>query len=470
MDIPTLHEALRRIETLITREAESYADPEERLAEFTQRLERTRRLMEYLGDPQQAFDTIHIGGTSGKGSVAMLCEAMLLAGGLRTGTHTSPYLQTPLEKVRVNGALIRGDEVPALIDRVMAAIARLQADHPALGRPHYAEAWLGLALRHFADRGCRIGVVEVGMGGRYDATNVLTPRVSVISTVHYDHVRVLGDTLGEIAYHKAGIIKPGVPAVVGDLPPEAMAVIADEASRCGARLVRIGREVTYQPISLSDRGGRLSYHGPALRLEDLEVGLLGAHQLGNAALALAALEVYAEAEGLALDEAGLRRGLADVRFAGRIEMMQREPAVILDGAHNEEKIGALVAALQTIFHYRRLILVLGMLETKTATPIVQRLAGLADTVITTAPHVRGKPAIQAGELAALVRQAGVPEVIAEGSPAEALAHALRMAAPDDLIVCTGSLYLIGELRSHWHDEAAIVARQTTFPNHGAGTD
>lgn len=460
----SLSQALKRFEQLIVRDAESFTDPLERQIEFQRRLERTRRLMAYLGDPQNAYNLIHIGGTSGKGSVAMLCESMLIAMGLKTGTHTTPYLQTPLEKARVNGRLIAAEEAVTLSEGVISAVEQVRIDEHELGAPHYAEAWLGLALAYFADQGCDAGVIEVGMGGRYDCTNVVMPRVSVISTVHYDHVRVLGDTLEEIAYHKAGIIKPGVPVVVGEVPPAALRVIEEEAVHRGARPIRLGHEVHVEPLEVSQHGGRFSYRGIHLQLDDLHVGLLGAHQLTNAAVALAALEAYAAGQGLALDESAIRRGLAQARFAGRLEVMQRQPMVVLDGAHNEEKVGALTAALRQLFRYRRLILVLGLLEVKSVTAILRLLVSVADVVVTTAPQVRGKPALPADELAELSREAGVREVRVGGMPMEALEQALGLAGPDDLVVCTGSLYLIGTLRSYWQPVDKIITHRTTFPN------
>lgn len=459
-----LNQTLRRIESLITRPAESLDDPEERQAEFQRRLERTRRLMNELGDPQNAFDIIHIGGTSGKGSIAILCESMLRAMGRRVGTHTSPYLQTPLEKVRIDGRLISAGRAVALTDRVMEGVNTLLAQDGPLGKPHYAEAWLGLALRAFADAGCEVGIVEVGMGGRYDATNIVMPRVSVISTVHYDHTRVLGETLDAIAFHKAGIIKPGVPAVVGEVPQVAWEVIEQEASRRGARLVRLGRDVHYEPLELTQHGGRFNYHGLHLHLEDARLGLLGAHQLANASVALAAMEIYADAEGLALDEAQIREGLAAARFAGRLEVTQTDPLCVLDGAHNQEKISALLAAVPSIFDYERLILVLGLLEAKTVDPILLALAELADVVVTTSPSVKGKPALPAEDLAELAHRAGIAAVQAEPEPLAALEQALSLARPGDMVLVTGSLYLIGQVRSHWHRADEIVHQRTTFPN------
>lgn len=457
-----LRDAVKRIESLITRPAESYSDPDERQEEFERRLTRTRQLMAYLDDPQQAYDIIHISGTSGKGSIAIFCESMLRALGLRVGTHTSPYLQTPLEKVRVDGRLVSPADAVALTERVMAAVSRLQADEDRFGKPHYAEAWLALALRQFADAGCDIGVIEVGMGGRYDATNVVTPRVSVISTVHYDHVRVLGETIEEIAFHKAGIIKPGVPVVVGHVPEKAFGVIEQEAARTGSEIVRVGREVTYQPVSLKLSGGRFDYYGLSLNLRDAETGLIGEHQFANAASALAALETYAQLNGLTLDEDAVRAGLVDARFAGRLEVMQQEPLVVLDGAHNEEKIGALIRAIPEVFDYERLVLVLGLLEAKQAGPIVEQLAQMADVVVATSPSVKGKPALSATELADQMRSAGVPQVEAFDKPLDALQAGIDRAHPGDLVVVTGSLYLIGMVRGYWHPAGDIVSAGSMF--------
>jgi dihydrofolate synthase/folylpolyglutamate synthase len=460
----SLSRALKRIESLITRPAESLDDPVERQAEFQRRLERTRRLMNTLGDPQDAMDIIHIGGTSGKGSVAILCESVLRAMGWRVGTHTSPYLQTPLEKVRVDGRLVSASKAIVLADQVMAGVDAIQETDGHLGKPHYAEAWLGLALRHFADEACRTGVIEVGMGGRFDASNVVMPQVSVITTIHYDHTRVLGATLREIAFHKAGIIKPGVPAVVGEVPEVAWEVIEAEARQRGARLVRLGRDVRYTPLELSRTGGRFTYEGINLHLEDLTVGLLGGHQFANATAALAALELYAEARGVTLDEGAVREGLASARFAGRLEVMQTDPLAVLDGAHNEEKITALLKAVPRVFDYERLILVLGMLEAKAVEPMMGALVEIADAVVTTYPRVKGKPAIHAEELAGLARASGMPDAIAEPEPAAALDQALSMAEDGDLVLATGSLYLIGMVRSHWHSVDQIIAQRTMFPN------
>ncbi len=464
MDTETLSQALKRLEQLITRDAESLADPDERRLEFERRLERTRRLMACLGDPQNKYDIVHIGGTSGKGSVAMICESVLLAAGLKVGTHTTPYLQTPLEKARVNGQLILAQEAIQVSETVLACVDQLLREQATLGNPHYAEAWLGAALRYFADRGCAAGVIEVGMGGRYDCTNVVQPRVSAITSVHYDHVRVLGDTIEEIAGHKAGIIKPGVPAVAGEMLSAALDVIEQEAVRQQSRLIRVGQEVSYQPIELSQAGGRFSYRGLHLSLQDARVGLLGAHQFSNAATALASLELFAEQTGLHLEEGALREGLERVRFAGRLEVVQQRPTVVLDGAHNEEKFGALVAAITQIFRYRKLIVVLGLLEAKNVMPILAKLATLADVIVTTAPSVKGKPAIDAADLANLARQLGAKSVLASSAPMEGLAQALSLAQPDDLVVVTGSLYLIGAVRSRWHSPEDIIARRTTFPN------
>ncbi|MBN1311125.1 MAG: bifunctional folylpolyglutamate synthase/dihydrofolate synthase [Anaerolineae bacterium] len=464
MDISPLSQALKRIEQLITHEAEWLTDPQEREIEFHRRLERTRLLMAYLGDPQDTFDMIHIGGTSGKGSIAMICESILLAMGLQVGTHTSPYLETPLEKVRINGQIMQPQQVIALTDAVLSAVEQVRIDEERLGTPHYSEAWLGLTMTHFADQLCRIGVIEVGMGGRYDCTNIITPQVSIISTVHYDHTRVLGETLEEIAFHKSGIIKPGVPAVAGDMAADALKVVEAEAARQGSRLVHLGRDVHFQTIDVSQHGGRFSYQGLGRSLADIEIGLLGAHQCANATLALAALELYAEKRGITLTEEAVREGLRRVHFAGRLEVMQLKPMVVLDGAHNEEKMRALIATLPEVFHYKRLILVLGMLETKNAGSILSRLATLADIVVTTAPIVKGKPAISADELAEMAHEAGAHTVHVGGKPFETLKQTLDLAGPDDLVLVTGSLYLIGQVRPYWYRMEKIVEQRTMFPH------
>jgi dihydrofolate synthase/folylpolyglutamate synthase len=457
-----LNVSLKNLERLITRDAESFSSREERQAEFDRRPDRTRHLMACLGNPQDSFNLIHIGGTSGKGSVAILCESMLLACGQNVGTHTTPYLQTPLEKARINGGLVGAEEAVSLADEVLKCVARTEQEAPRLGNPHYAEAWLGVALRSFAEARCDIGVIEVGMGGRYDCTNIITPKVSVVTTVHYDHMRVLGDTLTEIASHKAGIIKPGVPAVIGEMHPDALAVMEREARSTGSDLYRLGHEIKVEPIRAGQHGGVFTYRGIHRTLEEIEVGLLGHHQFANAACALAALELYAEQTGLHLDETAMRLGLARARFAGRLEVMQEQPAVVLDGAHNEEKIGALAAAFPHLFGYRRAIMVPGMLEAKSVEMMLGQLAQVTDVMVTTAPDVRGKPAIPSAMLAEKAREAGIADVRDGGKPRDALQQAFELAGPDDLIVVTGSLYLIGAVREHWHTTADIVEQQSMF--------
>jgi dihydrofolate synthase/folylpolyglutamate synthase len=242
-----------------------------------------------------------------------------------------------------------------------------------------------------------------------------------------------------------------------------VAQIESEARQRGARLLRLGREIQVQPARFSLEGGAFSYQGVDRKLDDLQIGLLGRHQVANAAVALAALEVFSSTHGIDLDEGAIRRGLAKARFAGRLEIMQNQPTVVLDGAHNQEKIGALVSAIPEVFRYRRLVLVLGMLETKHAGPILRALGSLADTLIATSPEVKGKPAVPADELAAMAREHGIQSAVAVDAPREALAQALALAEADDLVVVTGSLYLIGEVRSHWFTAEAINRAHTMFP-------
>ncbi|MCC6904666.1 MAG: bifunctional folylpolyglutamate synthase/dihydrofolate synthase [Anaerolineae bacterium] len=464
--LPTLSDSLARMERLITRPAESYTDPLERQAEFRRRLDRTRALFACLGDPLSAFPkgAIHITGTSGKGSVAMFCESILREHGLKVGTHTSPYLQTPLEKVRVDGRVAPPERVIPLVERVLGAVTQVQHDRPDLGQPHYAEAWFALAALDFAEQGCDVAVIEVGMGGRYDCTNILSGGVSVINSVHYDHVRVLGETLPEIAHHKAGIIKPGLPAIAGVMAPEALAVVEAEARQQGAPLSRLGYEITCTPLAQGPDGEAFSYRSSTLALDGLRTRLIGAHQINNAAAALAACEAHAALTGMPLDAQAARRGIERTRFAGRIEVIPGVPSVLLDGAHNEEKIAALVQAIRASLRPRgRVIAVAALLESKNAGPIAAMLAGAADQIITTETAVRGKPAITAADLAALINQAAPGKAEADSRPQQALDRALALAGPDDLVVVTGSLYLIGEVRSRWFPVERIIAQSTMFP-------
>ena len=416
--------------------------------------DRPRRLLAQLGSPQNRFPSIHIAGTKGKGSVAAMCAASLRAAGLRVGLYTSPHLRDFRERIRVltpddSDGLISEEGFVTHIDRLRPYIEQ----SPGIT---WFEIVTIIAFLHFADSNLDAAVVEVGLGGRLDATNVLMPDVSVITSLSLDHTQLLGDTLSQIAFEKGGIIKPGVPVVSAPQKPEALDKLVEICAERNAPLTVVGRDWRYESVhkrvNQHDRRRLIVLNGPDSDFitagTSFTVGLIGGHQVENAAVALAALEKV-RGRFPSLDMAAMQAGLATVHWDGRLQVLQEgpnRPAVLLDSAHNDDSAARLVAALAEDFHYRRLILVFGAPADKNVAGMLSRLVPLADRVIvTTANHPRSAAP---EELADMVRAAGREAHITHSIP-EATTAALDLAEPGDMILATGSIIVVGDLLNHW---------------------
>jgi dihydrofolate synthase/folylpolyglutamate synthase len=402
-------------------------------------LERTAWLLRAVGSPERRYPSVHIAGTKGKGSTAACLASILDAAGYRVGLYTSPHLHTFRERIQIAGRPIDSDLFARLMAELAAANAALVAERPDWGEATAFELATALALLAFARAEVDVAVVEVGLGGRLDATNVLLPEVAAITSISYDHTQILGDTLAEIAREKAGIIKPGRPVVSAPQRPEAEAVIVRTAAERDAPLLLGGRD-----WAVKGTPARFSYRGPGGELRDLRLVLRGAHQVENAGVALAVVQLLG-ARGLPIPEPALRRGLAQVRWPGRLEVLRERPLVVVDGAHNVDSAERLAQAMREEFAWRRLVLILGIARDKDIPGIVRALAPLADEVVAVASH---SPRAAAPEriLAAVGEVApGVP-ARAAGSVAAALDAALGRAGPEDLILVTGSLYAVAEAR------------------------
>ncbi|HEY3354604.1 MAG TPA: folylpolyglutamate synthase/dihydrofolate synthase family protein [Polyangia bacterium] len=387
-------------------------------------LDRMRAALHAVGDPHEALRFVHLAGTNGKGSTAAFLEAMLRAGGYRAGLFTSPHLSRFTERIRIAGQEI----APSEIVRLEAEIRR-RVDVPLT----FFEVVTLLGLMAFRDHGADPVVLETGLGGRFDATNVVTPEVAVITGIALDHVEYLGPTLAAIAFEKAGILKPRRPAVAA-APLAAAAVIAGVAADRRAPLWLLGRDFDLAP--LADGGVRVSAPGRP-PMEAPLLGLRGPHQRRNAGLALMAAALLDE-RGIALPEAARRQGLAACRWPGRLEELGAAPRIWVDGAHNPDGAAALAAALAEVPR-RRLTLCLGVLGDKDAAGVLAPLRPLADRLLlVTARSPRALPAAELRRLA--------PEGEAVPLLEQAVARVRATAAPDDLCVIAGSLYLAGEAR------------------------
>jgi dihydrofolate synthase/folylpolyglutamate synthase len=403
------------------------------------------RLLASVGRPHEAYEVLHVGGTNGKGSTAAMLASILREAGYSVGLYTSPHLVDFTERIRINGRPIAAEDVVALTEE-------LRARMPADVDPTFFEFTTAMAFLAFARAGVQIAVVEVGMGGRLDATNVVQPLVSVITNVDLDHQRYLGDTIAAIAEEKAGIIKPGVPVVTAAAHTDALAVLGARAAERRAPLTVIGRDVQIT----GDSPAAFAYRGPAQRLDGLTCPLLGRHQLANAAAVLSAVE-QARARGLSIPVEAVRRGLADVRWEGRLEVIRSRPRILVDGAHNAAGAAALADFLEgerAAGRIGRLVVVFGILADKDLHAIIDRVGSLADEIVLTEPaYYRAAPVDAlldaASALAAPVRVA--PSV------ASALEEAEACLAPGDWCVVTGSLYTVGEVKTIYQGKGQLSA-------------
>jgi len=427
--------------------------PEEIRARAVARLARLWAFLEFLGNPQRTYRTIHITGTSGKGSTTTLTSSILTAAGYRVGTHVSPYLQVATEKLQIDGRLVSAQRYERLVDDMRQSVEAWVADGHE--RPNYGEFWVAMTLRFFAEEGVDVAVIEVGAGGRFDVTNVIEPDVVAITSVGLDHTVTLGSTLPEIAWHKAGIIKPSSTAVTAVTDPESLAVIEEEARTVGVELVHVRQGEAYSDVRTTPTGTSFV---DATSGERLEVELPGEFQASNGAMAV---EIARRFAGDKLMLNAIRAGLADARFPGRMEIVQQKPLVLLDGAHNPDKVRSLVRNLKLIYPDQRKIVVFGALEAKSHGEMIGVLAPLADLVIATMPQVLAKPAMDADEIAAEA-PAGV-ETLVIPEPQAAISAALERAHDDDLVIVTGSLYLVGNVRERWYSSAAILNQGTCWP-------
>jgi dihydrofolate synthase/folylpolyglutamate synthase len=442
-----------------------------------QHLLREGALLLLLGNPQQRYSCTLIAGTKGKGSTAACIESVLRAADVRTGLYTQPDLHTFRERIRVRGQLIREDEVATLLPEVHACVEEIERQ--AIYRPFIPyEIVTALALLYFQRQRVEHAVLEVGIGGRLDATNVTQPLVSVISSLSFDHMNVLGHTLREIATEKAGIIKPGRVVVCSAQAPEALLAVAHVARERQARLVRVGpasgdpaqAEVEagalpapsyrYQPQEHRETWQTFHVAGPRGEYRDLHLSLAGVHQMENATLALAALEEVraSGASGCTWDTAALRQGLQTVHWPARLQIIGRRPWVVVDGAHNADSMQKLVQSLRTLFSFQRLYVVLGCNADKDLPGMVEALAGVDAAVLTRALTPRAAAVERFQTLFAQLAP-GVRLSLAADSRT-ALQHVHTLAGPDDLICATGSLYLAAEVL-RWtasHDGARDTAR------------
>jgi len=402
-----------------------------------------------LGHPEQSFRSLHVAGTNGKGSVTAMAHAALRAAGIRAARYTSPHLSDLTERFVIQDRPVEASFLESTVEDVLRCADQLRTAGTLTVHPTFFEATTAAAFELFRRAGIDVAVIEVGLGGRFDATNVITPVAGAITTIDFDHQQHLGDTLAAIAFEKAGIIKPGVPVVMGDLREEAAAVVRRCADERGAALVEAMADTRWEAEMVEGRA-RLTIATPAGSYGPVTLGLRGEHQIGNAVVAVRLLEVAA-VKGIQVSRDAIERGLRDAQWPARLELLTLEHGrrVLLDAAHNPEGARALAAYL-TRWHPERPPLVIGVMRDKNVADIAHTLLPVVSSVIATAaPTPRAIPAV---DLARHLGAAGAEEVRAEPDPLRAIEHAFECA---DTICVAGSIFLAGAVRDALRQRAIL---------------
>ncbi|MCX7843450.1 MAG: bifunctional folylpolyglutamate synthase/dihydrofolate synthase [Clostridia bacterium] len=397
-------------------------------------------LLELMGNPQKKLRYVHVAGTNGKGSTVSFISSVLIEAGYKVGIFISPYIERFTERIKVNNTEIGEDElaeITSLVKDKIEIMVGMGENHPT-----EFEIITAIALQYYCEKGCDVVVLEVGLGGRFDATNVIDfPEVAVITAISFDHTDILGDTLGKIAFEKAGIIKPGCETVLYPQTEEAQEVFEKACWERGSNLHRVDLS-SLKLLSFGADGQEFDYSSGERNYKALRISLLGDHQARNAALAVKALEVL-EGKGFIIPEEALKRGLLKARWPGRLEILSTEPFFMIDGAHNAEGAKVLAEALKKYFPEKRKIFIMGVLKDKDYKTMARLLAPMADKAIAVTP--KSERALSGNKLAEII-EGYCKDVTVSDTIEEAVRISLKAASETDMICAFGSLYYIGEIR------------------------
>jgi dihydrofolate synthase/folylpolyglutamate synthase len=409
-------------------------------------LENIRILADDLGSPHLATPCAHIAGTNGKGSTAAMLESILRAAGLRTGLYTSPHLEVINERIRINGENISDELFADIWTRVRASIESLMASGKLAAHPTFFECVTAMAFLAFADQRVDFAIYETGMGGRFDATNIVSPELAVITPIDFDHENYLGHSIEEIAAEKAGIIKSGASVVSSVERPEARAVIVARCNEVNARLVEVNSEWNLKDLQVS-RGLYSAIAGSRRGPDKIRIApsLPGRFQIQNALAAATAARLLAE-RGSAIGGEAIARGIATAYWPGRLERISERPDVYLDGTHNPAGARELLKFWEENFVDRGIFLVYGAMRDKAVDEIASLLFSHAEAIIFTEP--RQTRAISASLLSEIAGHFAKRTLVIP-DPHQALQRAIELASPEDAVFATGSLYLVGDIRAFW---------------------
>jgi dihydrofolate synthase / folylpolyglutamate synthase len=406
-------------------------------------LRHVEELLNRMGNPQLSSTTVHIAGTKGKGSVSVMIARVLSSSGYKTGLYTSPHLRNLRERISIDGRLISKAEFAAAMTRIKPFLESIKQD-AGFRQLTYYEALTALAFAYFQNRRVDFQVLEVGLGGRLDATNVALPVVCIITSISMDHTQILGNSLEEIAREKAGIIKPGCWVVLSPQPQEALSVISAICREKKAKMLQVGKDITWHKIGGDLHQQSLVIDGRTNKYK-ISIPLLGDFQLENASAAVAALEILTS-EGFAISPASIADGLARVKWPGRFQILRQQPTLLIDGAHNVESMKRLVTNIKAYFPHKKVFLVFGTSCDKDIPGIINELVRLSSQVIVTqSSHSRAAPL---STLVSEFTKQGVKPETRETVPA-AISRALSLANEADVICVTGSLFVVAEALDHF---------------------
>lgn len=405
-------------------------------------LDNIRELLRLLGNPHNDLKFIHVAGTNGKGSTSSFIASILIEGGYKVGLFTSPYLEVFNERMRINNQDISDESLAKITLTVKEKVDEML--ERGIAHPTEFEIVTAIAMQYYKEENVDFVVLEVGLGGRYDSTNVIENSVaSVITTISMDHTDILGDTIGKIAYEKAGIIKDNGFVISYPQENDAQEIIAKVAKEKNARLEFVPTD-NIEVKETTEFGSKFSFEYKNTKMSDLEIGLIGQHQTQNAATALTTILSLREEGYISISDEAIRKGLKETKWSGRLEVIRRNPTFLIDGAHNIQGIQALKKTINSVFNYDKLILGVAILADKDVEHMIEELVPIADKIVVTEANIFR--ALKAEELAAKIEKYN-NNIIIESNIEKAVQKTFEIANENDLIVFSGSLYLIGDVRT-----------------------
>jgi dihydrofolate synthase/folylpolyglutamate synthase len=407
----------------------------------------TKHILDLMGNPQESFGAIHVGGTNGKGSTSAMIASILHAAGYKVGLYTSPHLEDFRERIRVGGEMIPAEDVTRLLNEIEVLFNRM-IDYPEPMPLRFFDIVTAACFKYFKEQGVDYGVIEVGLGGRLDATNVLNPLVSVITNIGFEHVNILGPTLEDIAYEKGGIIKPNSVLVTAEERDNVFNVFKEKADSIGTKVVRVTETTTSEKKSAFSDGQIFNLATENARYDALLIPLFGGHQIINAATAVSAVEEL-QKKDLAVTDEAVRNGLRDVYWPARLEVVSKKPLVVLDCAKDAEATEAVRRTIQSDFSYDRLIAVVSMSSDKNIEGMIENIAQVADHFIITKHSVTARAA-EPEVLIKEINKAGKTYQVQLESDI-AFETAVNQAGEGDMVLVIGSVYLAGDARSYFAD-------------------